>query len=77
MPVLRMARGSCLENMASLRCDTLMASQEHSNGAKPMGLCEHWAVSRMELAAFMLSPQIRHGRMAASLLALFRPLLSV
>lgn len=31
--MLRMARGSCLENMASLCCDTLMAPQEHSSGA--------------------------------------------
>lgn len=44
---------------------------------KPIGPCEHWAVPMMEPAAFMLSPQVRHGREEASLLVLFRPLLSV
>jgi hypothetical protein len=46
------------------------------------GLCEHRAVSIMEQVAFISSsslicPQVKHGRMEASLLALSRPLLSV
>ena len=57
--------------VASLCCDTLMTSQEHSNGASILFRVEHLAVSMMELAVFVLSPQVRHGRVAASLLALW------